>query len=142
MAEQKGTSMTGTASPRQWAHEVAPHPTGGNLFPNDRASSDLPSALAKYHAARAYGFWLAMEHYAGAADPGEMMGQAVRQLIPEYALASMWWQMACTDVVDVPALAVDVTDDLASPGVLGPNLATILEWAGVQPSSIRPYLVD
>lgn len=131
-----------TSTGQRWACDVAPYPAEGRLFSADHPSTELPGELAAYHAARAYGFWLAVEHFAGEADPENLMGQAVRQLTPEYSLASMWWQMACTDSVDVPALALDVVEDLAAPHVLGPNLVTILEWANIDPAEIRPYLID
>lgn len=49
--------LTAPGTP-SFAHEIAPAPDGHHWFDPNQPTEDLPRDLARYHIARAYGFYL------------------------------------------------------------------------------------
>lgn len=118
----------------RWAHEVAPAPNGFDYFDPNRDTTSLPTELATYHIARAYGF------YIGSANGDWPHGLSM--MLAEYQLATIWHVIACTGALDGAALATELVTDLDSPQVIGPNIAELLDWANVDPAEIKPYGPD
>lgn len=126
-----------TPSTPAYAHQVAPAPDGHDWFDPTQPAGTLLRDLAAHHAARAWGF------YQTAQDVNRpRFVDAMAQMLAEYQLARVWYQLACTDAPDAEAIAVDVVTDIASPQVIGPNILELLEWAGIAPGAIRAYMAE
>lgn len=135
---------------QRFADEVVPHPEVADWKADP---SGLPAYLAKYHAARAQGFWLAMNHYAPMTDAesARKMTEATNRVLAEYRLAAIWWHLSLLHrltVQEVQAqdlvadIALDVLSDLESAHVLGPNIAHFLVERGVDYQEIKAYMVE
>lgn len=127
-------AMTEAPPEPKWAHEVAPPPNGFDYFDPNRDTTTLPTELATYHIARAYGFYI-----------GSMNGDwphGLSMMLLEYQLAAIWYGIACTDVLAEAALAAELVTDLVSPQVIGPNILELLDWANLNPAGIKPYGPD
>lgn len=119
----------------KYAHELAPHPNGHDFWDPNHPTDTVVRDLARHHIARCYGFQDA------ASDPSNpRMAEAVAHYLYEYRLASIWFHLACMDTRDPEQIAVDLVTDLTMPEQLQSNVAELLEWAGTDPASIRPYM--
>ena len=126
--------MTTTATAR-YAHEVAPHPNGHDFWDPNHTTDTIVGDLARHHIARCYGF---QDAASDATNP--RLAEASANYLNEYRLASIWFRLACTDAHDPEQIAVDLVTDLTSPQVFASNVAELLEWAEIDPASIRPYM--
>jgi hypothetical protein len=124
----------------QFAHIVVPDPVTHDHYVHTASARDahLATELAKYHAARAQGFWLAVNGDQGMTPTGVTMCQY------EYHLAALYFSLATT------AGAIDHLDEIAAtigttmrwaPQEIGPTIHGILEWAGIDPTSITAYTI-
>lgn len=116
---------------QRWAHEIAPAAAGDGWSP-ERSTEGLAAQQVAYHAARAYAFQQTMLE-------GRDQAAASMHVLAHYELAALYWHVCCTDDVDIDAIAADIAGDLESPHVIGPNLHAMLEWANIDPTTIRPY---
>jgi hypothetical protein len=132
------TDTSATIGPaRRYAHDIAPAPEGHLFFDENRPVDTIVKDLARHHIARAYGFW---QTASDATHP--RMAQATTSFLYEYQLASIWYRLAVMEEHDPEQIAVDVVTDLASPQVLGGQLLDLLEWAGISPLTVLPYMPD
>lgn len=134
MTDDPTTTQTTESTPR-YAHDLAPAPDGHLFFDENHPVDTIVRDLARHHIARAYGFWLT------ASDVNHpRMAEAMQMFLAEYQLASIWYRLACMDEHDPEQIAVDVVTDLASPQVIGGQLLELLQWAGIEPGAVLPYM--
>jgi hypothetical protein len=133
------TDTSATIGPaRRYAHDIAPAPEGHLFFDENQPVDTIVKDLARHHIARAYGFLLTASD---ATHP--RMAQAMTIFLYEYQLASIWYRLAVMGEHDPEQIAVDVVTDLASPQVLvGGQILDLLEWAGIAPLTVLPYMPD
>jgi hypothetical protein len=124
------------APARRLAHHVAPDPItvdhyyGGYRTTGPRRGG-IVSELAKYHAARAQGFWLAMQE-----DPST---QHIMLTLDAYHIAALYHLM--TGEPTNEQIARLNTSMRWEPEQLGPAIWELCQAYGVDPDSISPYMM-
>lgn len=117
------------------AGDVVPDPIEARYGKGEAKSDGLAADMAAYHAARAQGFYLA-------ATNGDMSPHTVTSLLNEYHLSALYWHLACTDEASGDSIAASIGLELRhQPEGIGSGIFDILEWANVDPESIRPFKV-
>jgi hypothetical protein len=120
-----------------FAHQVFPDPVKPEYIHTTEAeNSGLAEQLATYHATRAWAF-----HLAG--FEGHITAASVSLLTTEFHLARLYFLLCTTDHphhhLDRIAALIGTTQRW-QPQNVAPEIAEILEWAGIDPASIRAYL--
>lgn len=128
-----------TATEKRYGHEVAPQPT--------KDTPEAAYAWARYHAARAQGFWLALTTY----RRDDLGYDAVAEFLSAYQLTYAWTTLAgrigdvgletvsgCTSG-DGDEVGAELAEDLNHPHVLGPMLWQIATGLGLDPDQIKAY---
>jgi hypothetical protein len=121
----------------QFAHKVFPDPVKPEYIHTSEAeNSGLAEQLAPYHATRAWAFHLASLE-------GHITAASVSLLVTEFHLARLYFLLCTTDRphhhLDRIAAFIGTTQRW-QPQNVAPEIAEILEWAGIDPASIRAYL--
>lgn len=129
-----------TEPEKRYAHEIAPCPNGAEYEQEWRHATDLPLRMARYHAARAWGFMQAsVQPFSGL--PAE---ECVSRLLPALELAWVWAAINAAESRDrCPEwpvdLARDVLVDAGHPEVAWRHLYKLLGTLGLNPAEIRAY---
>lgn len=121
----------------QFAHKVFPDPVKPEYIHTSEAeNSGLAEQLATYHATRAWAFHLASLE-------GHITAASVSLLVTEFHLARLYFLLCTTGRphhhLDRIAAFIGTTQRW-QPQNVAPEIAEILEWAGIDPASIRAYL--
>jgi hypothetical protein len=130
-----------TAEPadQRYGHEVAPEPSPD--------ASSAAMGYARYHAARAQGFWLAMTTY----RRDDLGYDAVAEFLAAFQLAVAWTGLAgmlnevgleeffYDDPDDADNLAGMLAESMRHPHNLGPMLYVLAEGLGLHPDQIKAY---
>jgi hypothetical protein len=119
-----------------FAHQVFPDPVKPEYIHTSEAeNSGLAEQMAKYHAARAWAFHLASLE-------GHLTAASVSLLVTEFHLARLYFLLCTTDHphhhLDRIAALIGTTQRW-QPQNVAPEILEILEWAEIDPTTIRAY---
>lgn len=124
--------MTDTEA--RYASHVAPMPE--DVHPADMRTDGIVRDIARHHIARAYGFSVVAFDV-----ENPRQAEALRCFLPSFELALVWRGLADSDDVSAPDLAVAVVAAVFSPEETEWRLAQLMEWADLDPTTIRPYMM-